>query len=64
MAKVGSRAAASGSSELPLAYGGAESGAEDGHPQGKTEGFVLTYFFEKYHTFLYIILPYDIIKAG
>lgn len=32
MTKVGSRAAASGFSELPLAYGGAESGAEDGHP--------------------------------
>lgn len=57
MAKVGSRAAAYGSSKLPLAYGGPEGGAKDGDLQGKTKRFVLTYFLEKYHTILYIILP-------
>ena len=57
MAQVRSRTAVTGSPELPLAHGRASDRAENGYPQRKTKGSILTKMFRKLHIFLYFNLP-------
>ena len=57
MAQVRSRTAVTGSPEFPLAHGRASDRAENGYPQRKTEGSILTKMFRKLHIFLYFSLP-------
>ena len=57
MAQDRSRTAVTGSPEFPLAHGRASDRAENGYPQRKTKGSILTKMFRKLHIFLYFNLP-------
>ena len=56
MAKVRSRVEIAGSAELPVAHGGLEDRAENGHSKRKTEGLILNKKVHVSYVKTYILL--------